>query len=101
MGELLHHLAVLEGSPPAFETRKWRVVLLEELLSRLPTDPTDALIELSEFWSAFDYPPDSPHIDQARDTGLTPIQYYTQDMFATSLNAHRAWIESELTALRR
>jgi len=38
----------------------WRAVALEELLTNLDSDPLYGLIQLSEFWSNWEWPADAP-----------------------------------------
>lgn len=100
IGRILEQLAKQESANPAFELRKWRVILLERLLCRLPADPLYALIELTEFWQTFGYPPDSPHIVQGRGNQITPNEYYTTENLNRILARHRDWIKRETGTLR-
>src|SRR4051812_14269039 len=52
----LRKLSMAEGASSDVETRKWRYVLLEQLVQNLPADPLYGLIALTTFWSQFDFP---------------------------------------------
>lgn len=91
----LARLSDLCRSDPSSELRKWRVVLLEQLLENLATDPVYGLIALTEFWLGFGFPPDSPHEVQGRDNSMSASEYYQEDNYRRLLLRHRSWIEQE------
>jgi hypothetical protein len=100
IAEWLQTLADDEGSDPSWEERKWRLILLEEVLAGLGADPVYDLIKLTEFWEQFDYPLDSPHVVQGARNNLTPTEYYTLESLRSAIEAHRSWIEVERSLLR-
>lgn len=97
---LLAHLSDLNGANPQFELRKWRFVMLQELLNNLPKDPTYALIELSEFWQSFGFPSDSPHEIQGRQNSITTSAYYNEAKFHEMILRHEQWMIHEKTSLQ-
>jgi hypothetical protein len=97
--EHLTRLSDLCGYDSSHELRKWRVVLLEDLLDHLPSDPLYGLIALTEFWQSFGFPPDSPHEVQGKENTLTPDDYYQEDNYQRSISRHKAWIEQEKAGL--
>jgi hypothetical protein len=80
--------------------RKWRFILLEELLDNLPDDPIYALLEITEFWLSWGNPSDKPHIIQGVDNDLTPNQYYTLKNLKELVNKHKQWMADEIRKLR-
>lgn len=85
----------------ALAVPQWRALILSQLLAVLPQSPIDALCELTTFWSAFGYPPDSPHVVQGRGNIIRPEHYYTSEMLARLVGEHREWLDAELAQLRR
>jgi hypothetical protein len=83
----------------SLELRKWRVLLLTQVMKRLPESPVDGLAELTAFWNALDFPGDMPHVVQGLGNELSPSEYYTQDNYRTLLDRHREWLRSEIDAL--
>jgi hypothetical protein len=91
----LRRLSGVEGTAPGLETRKWRYVLLEQLMEKLPRDPVQGLTELTTFWEQFDFPADSPHLVQGKGNRLSPEQYYTITFLNKIVLKHKAWMENE------
>lgn len=81
------------------EQRKWRAILVKQLLVDIPTDYIQGLITLTDFWDKFGFPDDSPHILQGINNEISPTDYYTQENYTKILEAHRKWIESEIVNL--
>jgi len=100
IGNLIRQLAQSENADRDTELRKWRVVLVEEALSKLSSEPLYGLIGLTELWEKFDYPIDSPHVMQGINNNLSPKEYYTQGNYNQVIERHRKWIESEFRVLR-
>src|SRR5215475_1063475 len=99
--DMLESLSGLDGGDPAMELRKWRLVLLEQVLEGISNDPVYGLIALSEFWQEFGRPPDSPHEAQGVGNHITPSEYYRQENLDRLLARHREWIETEKKTLKR
>jgi len=99
--ELLTPLSGLGGGDPDIELRKWRLVLLEEVLVNMPKDALHGLMALTEFWQSFGFPSDSPHDVQGRGNTTSPSEYYQQDNLHRLVARHRAWIEDEKAALKK
>lgn len=97
--EHLTWLSDLCGFEPSSELRKWRVVLLEDLLDHIPSDPLYGLISLTEFWQNFGFPSDSPHEVQGKGSTLSPDDYYDENNYQRLVSRHKAWIEQEKAAL--
>ena len=98
--ELLTRLSNLSQGDMLFELRKWRLILLEELLDHLPEDSTYALLALTEFWQNFGFPTDSPHEVQGRDNSISPSEYYQKENLQRLLNRHRTWIQEERATIK-
>jgi len=97
--KLLEPLSDLADGNPALELRKWRLVLLEQLLLDLPPEPTSALFTLTEFWQEFGFPADGPHEVQGLGNAASPFDYYQRRTLASTLARHRAWIDREKATL--
>ena len=98
---LLTRLSDVSAGDPVLELRKWRLILLEELLDNMPKDAVYGLMALSEFWQNFGFPPDSPHEVQGRGNSITPSEYYQAQNLHRLLGRHRAWVLEERAALNR
>ncbi len=92
ISQALHELA--KGNL-AVGVRKWRLLLLKELLPRIGDDLLYSLIELADFWSTFDYPDDSPHVVQGRGNSISPQEYYTEANLQAILDRHWEWVRNE------
>lgn len=97
--EHLARLSDLCGGDSSRELRKWRVVLLEDLLEHIPSDPLYGLIALTEFWQNFGFPPDSPHEAQGKGNMVSPADYYQESNYQRLVSRHKAWIEQEKARL--
>ena len=98
---LLKGLSDLDRCDPSFELRKWRLILLADLLDSLPHDSINGLVALSDFWLNFGFPPDSPHVIQGRGNTITPGEYYQDDNFQRLVARHRVWIRDEKANLKQ
>ncbi len=92
-------LSGLHASDRSRELRKWRVVLLEEEVSNIPTDPLYGLIALTEFWQNFGFPADSPHEVQGKGNTIDPNDYYEERNFQRLVARHKKWIGQEKVEL--
>jgi len=92
-------LSDLDGRDKEWELRKWRAVLLEELLEHIPQDPLCGLLAFSEFWQNFGFPSDSPHQVQGRDNTKDATVYYEDDNFRRTFAEHQRWLAAETAAL--
>ena len=99
--DFIQRLSDLDGGDASVELRKWRVVLLEELLDNMPKDALYGLIALTEFWLSFGFPSDNPHEVQGRENALTPAEYYQQENLNRLLGRHRVWIDQERSEIKR
>jgi hypothetical protein len=97
--DLLMCLSDLSGCDSSCEVRKWRVILLEDLLENIPSDPLHGLIALTEFWQNFGFPPDSPHEVQGKGNTVNPADYYQESNYQRAVSRHKAWIEQEKAEL--
>ena len=97
----LRVLCEIERPEMGRETRKWRLLLVEDRLADLPSDPVDGLFGLTEFWSGLDFPPDSPHVVQGRGNTIDPVEYYTDATLVAERERHRMWVERERADLAR
>ena len=98
--QCIRRLAAHEGGDVVNETRNWRLFLLKRVMKTLGQDPIYGLLKLTEFWSGFDYPADSPHVVQGRHNALSPPEYYSDDMFRQIVHAHEEWINREESLLK-
>ena len=97
---VLRKLADVENCDTEHELRKWRVVLLRQAISHLPSDPLYGLLALTGFWERFDFPFDSPHVVQGRGNTTSPPEYYTEANYRALVQKHLEWIGVETAALR-
>lgn len=97
--DLLEKLCEKRGINLETALHKWRVVALEELLDNLSNDPIYDLIKITNFWSSWEFPSDSPHIVQGVENDITPTEYYTEENLNRILRAHRDWISREIRRL--
>ena len=100
LSALLERLSAFDRGDPAFELKKWRVALLEQVLENLPEEPLYGLMAFTEFWQDFGYPPDSPHEVQGRGNTISPADYYQQENLNRLVVRHRAWIENQKATLK-
>lgn len=98
--ELLANLAGICQHNHSLEMRKWRAVLLEELLENIPDKPVYGLIALSEFWQGFGFPSDSPHEAQGKGSPSSPGEYYTKENFERLLKQNREWLGKESASIK-
>jgi hypothetical protein len=96
----LRRLAAREKFKFDWELRKWRFILLKQALDGLPDDPIYGPIRLTEFWSKFDFPADSPHIVQGRGNDIEPQDYYAPETFNVLLKRHYRWLQEEELKLK-
>lgn len=78
--------------------RKWRFISLQDLLSDLDPDPVYGLIKLSEFWTAWEWPIDSPS-SMRSDSQVSPQDYHSQLNYQNVIQNHREWLKVEREAL--
>lgn len=86
------------------EKRKWRYVMLIDLLKKLKQNKKDylnGLIELTDFWAMFDFPSDSPHTVQGQCNKKSPLEYYTEKNFLRELDNHQKWLSEEFEKIKR
>jgi hypothetical protein len=98
---VLMRLSALAGGAPALELRKWRLILLTELLDNLPNDALYGAMALNDFWQNFDQPSDKPDDIQRKRDADSPVETYDDDCLQESLARHRVWIEKESASLQR
>lgn len=95
---LLRDLAHQDRSSGELEVRKWRLLMLYDLLDALPQDPLYAWLALAEFWHSFGNPNDAPAIldDFERQD---PAKRYTVEVRKHLISAHQNWLEKEVARL--
>lgn len=76
----------------------WRAVALEELLPSLSSDPLYGLMELSEFWSRWEWPADAPLSMSPGKAMLPAHQYYSAANYAHVFHEHAQWLKNELNS---
>lgn len=91
--ELLFSLSKSNPYDPETEERKWRLIILMDLLGHLPKDPMYAVLELADFWSTWDFPADSPI------SGININEFYDKQGVEKLFSSHAKWIENEKRAL--
>jgi hypothetical protein len=98
---LVSVLAEREGAQRELDERRWRALLLVRELRQHPMpDPLQGLLALTEFWSGFDFPRESPHVVPGRGNAIHPRDYYTPETYASLLERHHGWLQAELASLR-
>ena len=100
ISELLKKLSDDEKVDGDVEFRKWRVLYVSNHLPHVQDDYIQGLIELGDIWAYFDFPDDSPHVFQGRNNDIVPNEYYTQKNYERLLDAHKRWLDEEITHLR-
>jgi hypothetical protein len=80
-------------------TRKWRFIAMRSILSDLDADPVYGLIKLSEFWTAWGWPSDTPSSLRS-DAKVSPQDYHSQSNYEYVIQNHREWLEEELRSLQ-
>ena len=98
---IVYKLSQYEDIDYYFEVRKWRALYLKELLINLPKDFIDGLYELTDFWAMFNYPEDSPHIVQGKNSNISPQEYYSEENYANIVNNHKTWLKEEFKKLKK
>ena len=101
MGKLLDQMGALFPRDYQLEQRKWRAVMLMKMLVNTPHDPIYGLTMLTDFWSQFGFPPESPHVMQGVDNAISPEQYYSQHMLDRLLKEHASWLENECVTIKQ
>lgn len=95
---LLRRLARKERSSAELELRKWRILLLRNVLESLPADPLYAWIALADFWHSFGNPSDCPEsINSMRK--LQTNARYTPNNRNKLLTDHQNWLSKEFSEL--
>ena len=98
---LLQPLAKLVPNETAFELRKWRVIMLDEILAQLKNNVVDDLAALSEFWMYFGFPPDSPMKFQGIDNNICPEEFYTDENHKQAVAANKVWVQREKQEIKQ
>ncbi|EGO63606.1 DUF2247 family protein [Acetonema longum] len=96
---LLERLSQKEEHKEQDEFRKWRAILTKQLLTKLPNDYLEGLIAITDFWDKFQFPDDSPHIVQGRNNEISPTEYYSQENYLKLIEAHKRWVDDEISKL--
>jgi hypothetical protein len=96
----LNDLSKIENNSD-IDLKTWEYLLLEELIPTLPKDPLRGLLELTDFWSQFNYPKNSPHQIQGRNNTLTPQEFYTRENFNFLLEENKKWLQKTENELKR
>ena len=97
---LLYQLSSCEQLDSCLEIRKWRVLALKKMMSKLSVNHIDGLCDFTDFWAMFDYPSDSPHSVQGRGNSISPQDYFTEENYQNIISNHFAWIEKEFRFLQ-
>ena len=96
----LSPLARSDSGDPVFELRKWRLAILQETIENLPSDPTYALLALTEFWNSFGFPSDAPQKTREMGSSIRPAEYFRQENVDRLLQSHREWMANEIDAIK-
>jgi hypothetical protein len=97
--EILDELIKSENVDFDLQVRKWRVLLLNRQIKRLPKDCFEGLISLTELWVSLGLPDDCPNIIQGRNNSYSPKEYYTQSMFELVLKNNMKWLKMEISII--
>ncbi|MCO8161686.1 DUF2247 family protein [Pseudomonas sp. 21LCFQ010] len=80
-------------------SRIWRAAALEKLLANLDTEPLYGLINLSEFWSIWEWPADAPLSMIPGTMTLPQHKYHSDSNYEHVIHEHAQWLKEELAAL--
>ena len=98
IGYLLTPLSELYNGDKTFEIRKWRAVMLGELLERLQGDALSDSLEIGEFWMYYGFPPDSPmkhsDIDNVRSD-----EYGSKKYINRVITINKEWLQNEIQTI--
>ncbi len=92
---LLQEICEIENIDLEFSRRKWRLVLLNNLIKSFNNDCLYDLLELTDFWINWKNPSDKPHIIQGLDSNMNPTEYYSDKNHIKIVETHRAWMVQE------
>ena len=98
---LIKPLSDLEHGDTIFELRKWRVIMLGEVLEKLKNDTVYDLVALSEFWQSFGFQSDSPMEFQGVGNNIRPEDYYTDENMKQSVITNREWLQREMENIKQ
>jgi len=85
----------------AFELRKWRAIVLDDVLGQLQGGALYDLISLLEFWQEFGFPSDCPMVFQGIGNNIRPEEYYTDENLKKSIIANKNWLQKEMQELKQ
>ena len=95
--KFMHTFAEKEQTDLTIQLRKWRVYLLKKMLDNINQNCLRGLLELIEFWTAFEIPEESPHTDP-KPGNLK--EYFTQDVFNSLLEKNKQWAKDEIERIK-
>ena len=98
---LIQPLARLHSNDATFELRKWRAIILGEVLGKLQNDGLNDWISIAEFWMYFGFPPDSPIEFQTFEKNKRSEEMYTDDNMNQLVVAHKAWLQREVQEIQK
>ena len=79
--------------------RIWRAMALEEVLANLDSDPLYGLINLSVFWSSWDWPVDAPPSMLSGAKTLPEHDYHSASNYDHVIREHEEWLKDEIAVL--
>lgn len=81
------------GGDTAQARLTWQLAMLGKRLEQIDADPVYGLIDLHEFWTAWDWPDDRPpSMKSCAEVG--PDVYHTAQHLAAVVDDHRRWLEA-------
>jgi hypothetical protein len=84
----------------AVAIRKLRAADLDLLLKTEAIDSVYGLLELTNFWTKWGSPDNSPHVIQGVGNDLNPAEYFTDVHFAEAIKKHKLWLANEYASFQ-
>ena len=97
---LIKPLSDSEHGDTAFELRKWRAILLSEVLEGLQGDALPDSLKIGEFWLYCGFPSDSP-MKQPDLDNMCPEEYGTEEYIKRVVSANKVWLQKEMQEINQ
>lgn len=94
-------LASLDRSDYRVQWRKWRVYLLNEVLSNISNDCLQGLLSLMDFWVSTGVEKDCPQVFPQNNNSLAALDYFTVQMFEKLLTKNQNWLTVEINSIQK
>lgn len=97
--KFLQNLANHDESEMSIQVRKWKVLLLQELLNNISKEPLKGLLELMEFWFSIGVTNDCPFVFPDSKDSKAIQEYFSQSSYDIIVADNREWLEHEVQNL--